>query len=303
MGEVAGIWTVCHAPAHLPMGIGTAEGTVEERSIGSQEDCPQMIQQPRRRLARLSTMVAVAVLALLPAAAPATAADPVVLTAGLTQDLDASNPFNTALVSGYEAFQLTYSLLTEFDKDLNPAPAYADSWERSADRVTYHIRDGMKFSDGTPATSKDVCFTWGLALAAIKDDANIGLGYLDPNIKDAGVTKVECPDPSTFIAYTTDQSDRIFQVYMPILPEHIYGKLNYKKIADEKFDPPLVGTGPYTLAEWKTGQFARFVRNPVLLGQQGLRRRGRPALLPGRHGRHGPGPEGWRARLRPRRQP
>ena len=32
---------------------------------------------------------------------------------------------------------------------------------------------------------------------------------------------------------------------------------------------PLVGTGPYTLAEWKTGQFARFVRNPSYWGTQG----------------------------------
>ena len=128
----------------------------------------------------------------------------------------------------------------------------------------------MKWSDGTPATSKDVCFSWGLAMAAIKDEANIGAGYLDPNVKDAGVTKIECPDDSTFIAYTTDQSDRIFQVYVPILPEHIYGKFDYKTIADEKFDPPLVGTGPYTLVEWKTGQFARFVRNPNFWGQQGF---------------------------------
>src|SRR6185436_8368775 len=39
-------------------------------------------------------------------------------------------------------------------------------------------------------------------------------------------------------------------------------KDDYKKIGDETFDAPLVGTGPYTLQEWKTGQFARFVRNP-----------------------------------------
>ena len=57
---------------------------------------------------------------------------------------------------------------------------------------------------------------------------------------------------------------------MPILPEHVYGKFDYKKIADEKFDPPLVGTGPYTLVEWKTGQFARFVRNPNYWGKQGF---------------------------------
>ena len=101
-----------------------------------------------------------AVLALLGGAtiavAPVSAADPVVLTVGTTQDLDASNPFNTELVVGYEAFELTYSLLVDFDKDAHPAPGFADSWERSADRVTFKIGEGRKWSDGEPATSADV---------------------------------------------------------------------------------------------------------------------------------------------------
>jgi peptide/nickel transport system substrate-binding protein len=224
----------------------------------------------RGRIARLAGAATLVLATMLPASGPVVAAGPVVLTVGTTQDLDASNPFNTALVSGYEVFQLTYDLLVEFDQSTKPAPGYADSWERAPDKVTFHIRDGMKFSDGTPATSKDVCFSWGLAMAAIKNDTNIGYGYLDPNVKDAGVTKIECPDASTFVAYTTDQSDRIFQVYMPILPEHVWNKYDYKSIADQKFDGPLVGTGPYTLAEWKTGQFARFVRNPNYWGTKGF---------------------------------
>jgi peptide/nickel transport system substrate-binding protein len=224
----------------------------------------------RHRVVRSSLAFLLGVALLLPAVAPATAANPVVLTVGTTQDLDASNPWNTALVSGYEAFQLTYNLLVEFDKDAKPAPGFADSWVRSPDKVTFHIRDGMKFSDGSPATSADVCFSWGLAMAAIADGNNVGKGYLDPNVSDAGVTKIECPDPSTFIAYTTDQSDRIFQVYVPILPKSIWGKYDYKTIADQKFDPPLVGSGPYTMVEWKTGQYARFVRNPYYWGNQGF---------------------------------
>jgi peptide/nickel transport system substrate-binding protein len=224
----------------------------------------------RRRCGRALAALALSVSVLLPAAAPAAAANPVVLRVGTTQDLDSTNPFNTILVSGYEAFQLTYNLLVEFDKDAHPAPGFADSWQRTADRVTFHIRSGMTWSDGKPATSQDVCYSWGLAMAAIKDGANVGAGYLDPNVKDAGVTKIECPDDSTFIAYTTDQSDRVFQVYIPILPQHVYGKDDYKKIGKETFDAPLVGTGPYTLAEWKTGQFARFVRNPHYWGQQGF---------------------------------
>ncbi|MGZ8514585.1 MAG: ABC transporter substrate-binding protein [Candidatus Limnocylindrales bacterium] len=224
----------------------------------------------RARLIRLVGAGALAGALLLPAAVPATAADPVVLRVGTTQDFDASNPYQTALVSGYEAFQLTYNLLVDFGPNLEPVPGFADSWERAPDKVTFHIRTGMKWSDGQPATSADACFSWQLAVDAIKDDSNIGLGYLDPNLKDAGVTKVECPDDQTLIAYTTDQSDRIFQVYLPIIPQHIWGKYDYKTIADQKFDAPLVGTGPYTLAEWKTGQFMRFVRNPNYWGTQGF---------------------------------
>jgi peptide/nickel transport system substrate-binding protein len=224
----------------------------------------------RARAARMAVAAGLVATALLPGAGAVHAADPVVLRVGTTQDLDSSNPFNTILVVGYEVFQLNYNLLTEFDKDAHPAPGFAESWERSPDKVTFKIRSGMKWSDGTPATSQDVCYSWGLALAAIKDDSSVGAGYLDPTVKDAGVTKVECPDDTTFVATTSDQSDRIFQIYIPILPKHIYGKDDYKKMGDEKFNAPLVGTGPYILKEWKTGQFARFERNPDYWGKQGF---------------------------------
>ena len=224
----------------------------------------------RARIGRVAIAAGLVASTILPAAGAVRAADPVVLRVGTTQDLDATNPWQTYLVVGYEVFQLTYNLLTEFDKDAKPAPAFAESWDRAPDKVTFHIRQGMKWSDGQPADSADVCYTWGLAMAAIKDDTNVGAGYLDPNIKDAGVTKIECPDANTFIAFTTDQSDRIYQVYVPILPKHIFGKDDYKKMADEKFNAPLVGTGPYILQEWKTGQFARFTRNPNYWGQKGF---------------------------------
>jgi peptide/nickel transport system substrate-binding protein len=203
--------------------------------------------------------------------APATVAqETVVLRVGLTQDFDASNPYQTALVSGFEAFQLTYNLLVDFGYDLEPVAGFADSWDRAPDRVTFHIREGMRWSDGEPADSADACFSWQLAIDAIEADSNIGLGYLDTNLKDAGVTRVECPDATTMIAYTEDQSDRIFQIYLPIIPEHIWGEHDYLTIADESFDAPLVGTGPYTLAEWRTGQFMRFVRNENYWGSQGF---------------------------------
>ena len=229
----------------------------------------------RARAAQTLAAVAFGASVLLPAAAPAHAADPIVLRVGTTQDVDSSNPFMTALVSGYESYQLTFNLLVDFGTNLEPVPGFADQWQRAADGKswTFHIRSGMKWSDGQPATSADACYSWGLVLAANKAGTFVGAGYLDSALtKDAGVTKVDCPDPSTMIAYTTDASDRILQTYVPIIPQHIYGKYDYKTIGDAKFkgfDAPLVGTGPYTLAEWQTSQYLRFVRNPYYWGTQG----------------------------------
>ena len=227
----------------------------------------------RSRFVRLLAATGLAGALLLPTVSlPARAADTkLVLRVGTVQDLDSINPYQTLLVSGYEVFQLTYNLLVDFGPNLEPVPGFADSWQRAADgkSYTFHIRGGMKWSDGTPATAQDACYSWGLGVAAIADGANIGAGYLDPNLKDAGVTKVECPDDQTMIAYTTDSSDRIFQVYLPIIPKHIWGSNDYKAIGDAKFEAPLVGTGPYTLAEWKTSEYARFVRNPSYWGTQG----------------------------------
>jgi peptide/nickel transport system substrate-binding protein len=224
------------------------------------------------RFVRLLAALSLSGALLLPTlAAPARAANPLVLRVGTTQDLDSLNPYQTLLESGYEAYLLSYNMLVDFGPNLEPFPGFADSWTRAADGKswTFHIRAGMKWSDGQPATAQDACFSWGLDVAAVAAGANIGAGYIDPNLKDAGVTKVTCPDDQTMIAYTTDPSDRILQTYIPILPKHIWGKETYKTMGDAKFVAPLVGTGPYTAVEWKTSQYVRFVRNPNYWGTQG----------------------------------
>ncbi len=225
------------------------------------------------RISRLIAAVALASAALLPAGAPVAAAGPLVLRVGTTQDLDSLNPYNTALVVGYEAFLLTYDQLVTFGPNLEPAPGFADKWERSADGKswTFHIRDGMKWSDGQPATSADACYSFQLSIDAIKAGKNVGLGYIDPGVKDAGVTKAECPDASTIVLTTDDPSQRVLQTYVPILPKHVFGDEDYKAIATDKthFKPPLVGTGPYQATEWKTGQSITFKRNPNYWGTQG----------------------------------
>lgn len=227
----------------------------------------------RVRVARVLGGSALIAALLLPAALPAATTNHIILRVGTTQDLDTLNPYGTLLVVGYEAFGLSYNLLVDFGPDLEPAAGFADSWERAADghSWTFHIREGMVWSDGEPATAEDACFSWQLALDAIADGGpgTLGAGYLDPGLDDAAVTALECPDANTMIATTDDASDRILQTYMPIIPKHIWGEEDHLTIGEAVFEPTLVGTGPYQAVEWQTGQFVRFQRNPTYWGTQG----------------------------------
>lgn len=227
------------------------------------------------RFARVALSIGLALGLTAPAAGPVGAAADKILRLGTTQAIDSLNPYVTALTSGYEAFELTYDQLVGFGQNVEPVAAFAISWERAADghSWTFKFRPDLKWSDGQPATSADACFSWQIDLDAIAKGESVGVGYIDPALKDAGVTKVECPDATTMIATTDDASDRILQTYIPILPKHIWGKLDYKQIGDAKFEPPAdgsgaVGTGPYVLAEFKTGEYARLKQNPNYWGRK-----------------------------------
>jgi peptide/nickel transport system substrate-binding protein len=98
---------------------------------------------------------------MLPAAAPAAAADPNVLKIGTTQDLDSLNPYQTAYLIGYEVFTLNYDVLVAWGPNNESVPGYAETWTPSSDGLTwtFKIRSGMTWSDGQPATAEDARWT------------------------------------------------------------------------------------------------------------------------------------------------
>jgi peptide/nickel transport system substrate-binding protein len=230
------------------------------------------------RLARFAMATGLVLSVGAPSVAPVAAAGDKVLRLGVLQDLDSTNPYGTILGVGYEAYQLSYEKLVGFGPNVDPVPGFASSWSRAADGKSwiFKIDPDKKWSDGTPATSADACFSWQLDLDAQKAGDSVGAGYIDFELGPNGsrVTKVECPDPTTMIVYTDDASNRVLQTFIPILPKHIWGKMNYKQVGDDKFEPPadgsgLVGSGAYQAVEWKTGEEISFKRNPYYSGHQG----------------------------------
>src|SRR6185437_2854297 len=60
--------------------------------------------------------------------------------------------------------ELHYDSLVGLDSDNKVAPRLAQSWDVSSDAktITFHLRQGLQWSDGTPFTAKDVVYTFDL---------------------------------------------------------------------------------------------------------------------------------------------
>ncbi len=218
----------------------------------------------RRQLPRVLVALGLVTMLVLPAAAPAAAADPVVLRVGTVQDLDAMNPYLTEYYVGWEVFGLNYQGLVDFGVNAEPIGGFAKSWTQDGNTWTFKIDPDLKWSDGTPATSEDARWTLQTLLDQQKSDRGYaGVGYLDLYLTYAAVNKVEAPDAQTLVLTTDYPNSQILTSYLPILPKHIWEK---RDINTDPNKVPVVGTGPYQATEWKPGEYVRMVRNPNYQG-------------------------------------
>jgi len=208
--------------------------------------------------------------ALAGSASPAPSAAPVVLRIGTTADADTINPNTMLETLSFETVTLTYNLL--FDLDLQGKPrgqlaAEVPTLENggiSADGKvwTIELRPGMKWSDGVPLTAADVAWTLEFYRTNIDVLPNMSLGMV-------GIRQAVALDDTT-VQITLDQprADLLYG-YLPVLPEHIWKDVSAESAgSDYQNKPPLVGSGPFTIAEWKPGRFMRLVRNPYFYGKR-----------------------------------
>lgn len=188
-----------------------------------------------------------------PAASPAAAT---VLHVGWTAEPDNLNPMIGYETSALEIFHLNYDYLVGFKaSDLQPSPELAVSWTTSPDGKvwTFKLRDGVKWQDGEPFTADDVVFTFR---TIIEDEVSNYVGYTE------FIETVEAIDPSTVEFTCSKPKTNMLGMPIPIVPEHIWSKLSAAQITNTfANDPPMIGTGPYQVVEWKRGEYVRAVAN------------------------------------------
>lgn len=123
-------------------------------------------------------------------------------------------------------------------------------------RVTFHLDPRARFSDGEPVTAEDVVFS----LQTLRDHGR-------PNHRAyyAKVAKIDTPDERT-VTFGLEAGDRelvLILGLMPVLPRHRFEGRDFEATTLE----PLIGSGPYTIAEVKPGERIIFRRDPDYWGR------------------------------------
>jgi peptide/nickel transport system substrate-binding protein len=187
---------------------------------------------------------------------PAHAAEdaPVTLTVGLLQDIDSPNVTAGYLVSSYEVWNLQYATLTDkAAADFATEPGLAESWTASDDGLTYTytLREGLLWSDGTPLTADDVAWTVNTS----RDQGWMNHSSITANLTATAV------DARTVTITSSVPDPKLPTMDVYILPKHIWEEQAAGDITTyDALDG--VGSGPFTLQEWKSGQSWTMKANP-----------------------------------------
>ena len=204
-----------------------------------------------------------------------------ILTIQLGPDVESIDPALNSAVDGANYILYAFENLLKIDKEGKVVPGLAEKYEISDDQLTwtFHLRDGLKWSDGSDFTAEDFVYSWQRMVdpnvAAPYAQTVLGMveGYDEAIGKpDAeGNTTID-PDPTKLKVEATD--DKTLVVHMA-KPTPYFDKLAafvslspVKKDVVEanpdgwSIDPKTyISAGPFKLTEWKPGSYLMFEKN------------------------------------------
>jgi ABC-type transport system substrate-binding protein len=191
------------------------------------------------------------------------------LRLALPNDISSLDPALTFDGIALPFLLLVYQGLVEYGDGIELRPGLAKDWTLSTDQRTYtfHLRPGVRFSNGREVVASDFVYTLERnldpKLAGLTESFFEGIaGARDFRAgKTPHIRGLRAPRSDT-LEIELEQPDLSF-LYILTLP----GALVVPRESVEKFGSSFashpVGTGPYVLAQWRRGVQMRFERNPL----------------------------------------
>lgn len=148
-----------------------------------------------------------------------------------------------------------FNALLKYDENLGFEGDLADSWTISDDykKITFNLKQDIKWADNKPFTCEDVLFTWK---KVTDPDTRTPYGS-DYQL----VSSASCASNHIFIAEYDEPYAPALETWasLHILPEHL---LKNENINDTYFSLNPTGTNFYALDGWTTGQQVKLKSNP-----------------------------------------
>lgn len=167
----------------------------------------------------------------------------------LDQDVTSVNPI--LATSRYDRLVANYIFtpMINYDDDLHIVAGLAESWSVSADGrdYTFKLNPSATFSDRTPVRASDVLFTLRKIVDPASEAVQIASGFETLDLTRSKVID----DRTVLIAFREALASQLSQFnYLLVLPEHIYGRGNFKN----DYNQEATGSGPYRLIRRQPGK-------------------------------------------------
>ncbi len=184
---------------------------------------------------------------------------------GISSDIETINPlYSFSVDEGVIDETLFLSLIYfEWDSskgDLKELPMLAESWKWAPDStsIIISLRSDVQWSDGTPLTVDDIIFSFDLYSDPRAQSRMIGTFknfITDDNGKiDVSKTFEKLSANELKIKFLSGSVPSILDISMPIIPKHIFEKVNRAEIPTSAINFNPVSSGPYKLKKWNRNQ-------------------------------------------------
>jgi peptide/nickel transport system substrate-binding protein len=189
-----------------------------------------------------------------------------IVTFAWTQEPDSLNYYYSNMWFSQITQQLWHCWAWEFDDANIPFPKLVTeipSMENGGVTedglvITLDLRDDIVWSDGTPITANDFVFTYQMIVNPANAVSSVyPYDYLE---------SVEAPDERT-VVMTFSEPFAPWQslFWKGLMPQHILEPVFQTEGTIDEAEwnmAPTVGCGPFNFAEWESGSYIRFVKNP-----------------------------------------